>query len=366
MTDRGNDKVEHILDAVLDYYYDMKSDIKDVIGAGLSNGVFGKVCKAALIVCLVLAVFPIYSWAIQTNRVSVVTDTSVGIKTQYYDLPRRIKTVEAFIKEYDLSIGELDITDIRNRDKITDGLVINIKKPITVSVVHDGITDYVTMQEDRVSDALEKLGLTLGEYDKIEPETYEKVCDRDQIVIKRITFEFVEDEADTNYHTVYKADPNMTIGKTKVTQKGVTGVKVTTYMLSKEDGKVISKSKVGTETVAKEKDKVISYGTKILSGVPKDLKYVKKLSHVRAVSYYFSGNPHGAYGLKCEYGTCAVDKSVIPLGSLIYVEGYGYAIANDVGSGVKGKTVDLYMEKLSQCGIWGARWVNVYIVRYGP
>jgi Uncharacterized protein conserved in bacteria len=69
--------------------------------------------------------------------------------------------------------------------------------------------------------------------------------------------------------------------------------------------------------------------------------------------------------LPCEYGTVAVDRSLIPLGSLLYIEGYGYAIANDVGSAIKGKVVDLYMERLEQCYIWGARRVNVYIIEYG-
>ena len=49
----------------------------------------------------------------------------------------------------------------------------------------------------------------------------------------------------------------------------------------------------------------------------------------------------------------------------LYIEGYGYAIANDVGSGIKGNTVDLYMEKYSQCLAWGSRNVNVYIIEYG-
>ena len=56
---------------------------------------------------------------------------------------------------------------------------------------------------------------------------------------------------------------------------------------------------------------------------------------------------------------------MIPLGSLLYIEGYGYAIANDVGSAIKGNIVDLYMEENSQCLAWGARTVNVYIIEYG-
>lgn len=100
----------------------------------------------------------------------------------------------------------------------------------------------------------------------------------------------------------------------------------------------------------------------ISSGVPSGLQYKTKISGVKAVSYYFPGTPKGAYGLPCTYGTCAVDKNVIPLGSLLYIEGYGYAIANDVGTAIKGNVVDLYMEDLRQCGTWGARTVNVYVI----
>ena len=68
------------------------------------------------------------------------------------------------------------------------------------------------------------------------------------------------------------------------------------------------------------------------------------------------------YGLPWEDGTCAGDKDLIPLGSLLYIEGYGYAVANDVGSAIKGKTVDVYMERAAQCGIWGARKTTVYVI----
>ena len=108
--------------------------------------------------------------------------------------------------------------------------------------------------------------------------------------------------------------------------------------------------------------KVVSYGTKISFGKPEGLKYQRKMEGVRAVSYYYSGTPHGAYGMPCEFGTAAVDKDLIPLGSLLYIEGYGYAIANDVGTSIKGKTVDLYMEKYEQCLIWGARRTTVYVI----
>ena len=154
----------------------------------------------------------------------------------------------------------------------------------------------------------------------------------------------------------------MTIGDTAVTQNGRSGELEKTYLVTYTDGEETDRELVETETLKKKKDKIISYGTKIAFGKPEGLKYVKKYDKVRAVSYYFSGNPRGSYGLPCEFGTVAVDPKLIPLGSLLYIEGYGYAIANDVGSAIKGKTVDLYMEKYEQCLLWGARWTTVYVI----
>lgn len=62
--------------------------------------------------------------------------------------------------------------------------------------------------------------------------------------------------------------------------------------------------------------------------------------------------------------TVAVDPSVIPLGSKVYVEGYGYAIASDTGGVIKGNKIDLYMNSLGDCYAFGRRTVTVSIVAY--
>jgi len=361
MIDIGNGKIERLLDKVITFYYEEKEDVKEIFDAGYKS----PLCKVMVYLVIALLAWEIGVWAISTRTITVVTDTSVGTVTEYFET--RDRYAGEFLTDYEIDyVPDVDIIDIRPTDRIKDGTVIHIKKAINVSIIHDGITEDVTIQGERCFEALNALGITLGENDRIEPALEDEIFDRDQIVIKRVTISYEEEETDKPYKVVYKADPKMTIGKTKVTRKGTTGVNLKTYLVVKEDGVELSRQVVDEKVVSEKKDKVISYGTKILSGVPSDLKYVKKYTHVRAVSYWFSGNPHGAYGLKCEYGTCAVDKKLIPLGSLLYIEGYGYAIANDVGSGVKGKTVDLYMEKLSQCGIWGARWTTVYVVRSGP
>ncbi|MFJ8356132.1 3D domain-containing protein [Bacillus paramycoides] len=58
----------------------------------------------------------------------------------------------------------------------------------------------------------------------------------------------------------------------------------------------------------------------------------------------------------------AVDPAVIPLGSTVYVEGYGTAIAGDTGSAIKGHIIDLLMPDSATANKWGRRTVKVTIL----
>lgn len=67
-------------------------------------------------------------------------------------------------------------------------------------------------------------------------------------------------------------------------------------------------------------------------------------------------------GLKAGYGVVAVDPNVIPLGKRLYIEGYGYAIAGDVGSAIKGLRIDLGFNSYREAINFGVRKVRVYIL----
>lgn len=69
-----------------------------------------------------------------------------------------------------------------------------------------------------------------------------------------------------------------------------------------------------------------------------------------------------ATGVRAEYGIAAVDSRVIKLGTLLYVEGYGLALAADRGRAIKGNRIDLFMESYAEAKRWGKRVVTVYIL----
>jgi 3D (Asp-Asp-Asp) domain-containing protein len=66
-------------------------------------------------------------------------------------------------------------------------------------------------------------------------------------------------------------------------------------------------------------------------------------------------NPNGI-------STVSVDPNVIPFGTYIYIEGYGYAVAADRGSAIKGNEIDVYFYSSSQCNDWGRKTVKVTIL----
>ena len=76
------------------------------------------------------------------------------------------------------------------------------------------------------------------------------------------------------------------------------------------------------------------------------------------------GNGEGitAMGIPATYGVAAVDPSVIPLGSRLYVPGYGEAIAADTGGAISGYRIDLCMESYEQAMAFGRRVITVFLI----
>ena len=59
----------------------------------------------------------------------------------------------------------------------------------------------------------------------------------------------------------------------------------------------------------------------------------------------------------------AVDPKIIPLGSKVWVEGYGIAVAGDIGGAIKGNKIDLFMNKKSTANQWGRKKVTVKVLK---
>ncbi len=60
-------------------------------------------------------------------------------------------------------------------------------------------------------------------------------------------------------------------------------------------------------------------------------------------------------------GVIAVDPAVIPLGTRVFVPGYGAAVAADVGSAIRGNIIDLWVPSTAAAQAWGRRTVTITV-----
>lgn len=59
----------------------------------------------------------------------------------------------------------------------------------------------------------------------------------------------------------------------------------------------------------------------------------------------------------------AVDPSIIPLGTKVYVEGYGYAVAGDTGGSIKGNKIDVFFPTKNEAYKWGRKDVKIKVLK---
>ena len=259
--------------------------------------------------------------------------------------------------------------------------VINIKRAVPVNIVVDGELKEVWTYKDTVEEVLEENGITLGKLDRFEDCTASsEVVEDMRIRVIRVNEEIIAEEIDIPYSVVEKPNNTMNEGEDKIVVAGENGIKEKYYKILYEDGRPIEKLYVNESVVKAPVDQVVEYGTvmNFRNSRGDTVRYTKVLK-MDATSYTASFEDTGKHpdhpafgitytGMRVREGMIAVDPRVIPLGTKVYVEvpgpapDYGFAIASDIGSAIKGNLIDLYFDSAERVRQWGRRKVVVYIL----
>lgn len=162
-------------------------------------------------------------------------------------------------------------------------------------------------------------------------------------------------EEEIDFEIAYVSCDDHYLGEEEVVQEGVKGLKKVTTTTKVVDGKPVDVV-ISEEVVKEPVNQIVEVGTKekpVDTEVATDFKSesgfsYKKVLTIDATAYCPCSKCCGkwangvtATGLKAGYGVAAVDPKVIPLGTKLYVEGYGYCIAADTGGAIKGNRIDL-------------------------
>ena len=71
---------------------------------------------------------------------------------------------------------------------------------------------------------------------------------------------------------------------------------------------------------------------------------------------------HTSSGTPLRRGVIAVDPSVIPMGTCVYIPGYGEAVAEDIGWSIQGHTIDIAFDTHDEALSWGRQTIEIFVL----
>lgn len=285
-------------------------------------------------------------------------------------------TIKDLLQENNIVINEKDKVQPALNEKLSENDRIIIKKAVEVELITMDKTIKIATAEDTIQEVLRVEQETLKEQgiefkegvDEITPALDTKV--EKDLKIQLVKVEVVNEVATEaiDFDVITEEDETLDISVEEIVQDGAVGEKEITYEVIKKDGKEISRDIVSSKVTKEPINKIVVEGTRrTFASRDGDLEY-QDLIYCEATAY--NGGEYTATGTVPVYNpggisTIAVDPRVIPLGSLVYVEGYGKAIAADTGGAINGNIVDVYVDSYETAVNWGRKYgLAVYILAY--
>ena len=349
----------------------MKDKFKDYFKENFKN----KGSQAKIMLGLIALIF-LLTMTVVTMRKTV--KVSIDGKEQTFITYKG--NVEDALIDQGIEISDKDKIDPSLDSKVIEKEEINIKKAVLVNVEIAGQEHELLTAEETIGDMIlaeqdfiKEQGGNIDGDDEVTPSRDTRIGGGMNIKLVQVEVQTVAETEAISYETVKNIDENKNIySEDEVAQAGVNGTKSVEYKVYKYEDGTEKKIRQSETIVEVPQDEVIVQGGGyfMASRSGESIKVQKDTITVTATAYYEGTNAITATGRKAVrsvdgISTIAVDPRVIPLGSLVYIEGYGRAVAADTGSAIKGNIVDLYLTSTAECKSFGRRYgLKLGIIAY--
>lgn len=290
-------------------------------------------------------------------------------------------TVGQALAKAGVTLKANDMVNPSPAELISANTDVQVSRKYHISITADGKSSTEVVAEGTVENALTQVGMKLGSDDTLSVDKAVKVSEGMKITVARVTFENVTtsegiayDKTNVDSDTLYK-------GNTQLQTPGKVGTQTIVTKRKFVDGKAAGSEVVSKTVVEQPVNQVTLVGTKRrpsayavvdASGSVTDqsgntVNYSRKISGNCSA---YTGGGTTSTGRAASVGLIAVNPSVIPYGSRLYIcspDGrtvYGYATAADTGGFVYGGRViaDLYYDTEGECRNFGIRNMNIYVL----
>lgn len=302
-----------------------------------------------------------------------------------FELRSSRETVATALRDVGVRLGPGDKVLPPPDAELSAGMEVHVEhaKPLVVTLPEGKVILYSLAST--VGGALAEGDIALPASYRLEPPPETLVEPGMTVHVVGISEEQNLEQERIESQTVYQPDPSLPYGEQRVEQ-GHDGVRYRQYRVVYENGEVVSRDLVDEWYDPEPLDTVIYYSTADApppptpvpvpaapapSGIPAGLN-VARVLNVYATWYSPASSGRSpsdpaygftATGVPVDRGVVAVDPSVIPLGTRLYIPGYGFGVAADTGGAIRGHMIDLgYPDGVIPN--WTTRWVDIYIL--GP
>jgi len=170
------------------------------------------------------------------------------------------------------------------------------------------------------------------------------------------------------YTTLRKATSQLRSGTSRTVQSGKNGEKESTYQVyTRPDGVELRREVVQSRILKQSRPEIVEEGRQ--ATLPSRGYFSGRRTVTMVATTYDpyhcggSGSGRTFTGLKGGYGVVAVDPHFVPLGTRLFIEGYGYAVAADTGGAIKGNRIDLGIDSEHDAkGVQNMKAVRVHIL----
>jgi len=253
----------------------------------------------------------------------------------------------------------------------------------SVTLVVNGTVVHLSTRARTVGDLLEARGKHVAPGDFLYPDYDDALADGMKITYRRAVASAPHRQGAHSWierehvaivpATVQRTDNKLAFGETRIA-RGTPGVRETTIRCVVGPRAKIARTVVATRVLRTSRPTIVFHGTGqyqsfanvAARGIAGAMRLAGTALHMLATAY--TASCYGcsgitASGLRAGFGIIAVDPRVIPLGTRLFIPGYGRAIAGDTGGAIHGNRIDLGFNSNGQAVQWGYRPVTVYVLR---
>jgi len=271
-----------------------------------------------------------------------------------------------------INVDELDMVSPAPGSALGAGMHVYIRHPIQTQLFVAGVEQQVRTHAATVGAMLSEMGVQLGSLDRVTPklETPIRQGLRIRVTTMRDVTEVLEEPIP--FDTLYVYDADVEDGRRLLDTAGSSGSVRREYAVRLINGRIVRRDLV-SETSTAPTNEVVIVGTYVRPApTPTPARVTAPIGDLACsrtlnvyATWYTAASSGGsgitATGTGVYKGIVAVDPTVIPLGTQMYIPGYGYGLAADTGSGIKGNMIDLGYGA-DDVKDWRTHWQDICIL----